>query len=120
MDKSFVTMEKQICVVCGKQFDTGSLLLDTRLKDSFDMYTVTGFGMCDSCTELKDKGFIALIEATNNPTDSLSQQEANRTGRIAHLKLEAFKEIFNVPAPKGGICFVQEGVIAKLEAMNEG
>ena len=32
MEKSYVTMEQKQCPVCGKIEDTGSLLLDKRLR----------------------------------------------------------------------------------------
>lgn len=51
MEKSFVTLEQHICPVCGKTFDTGSLLMDTRVRGVFDKYTVTEFELCKDCLE---------------------------------------------------------------------
>lgn len=40
--KSYVTLEQKICVVCGRSYDTGSLLLDKRLRERFEHHTITG------------------------------------------------------------------------------
>ena len=46
MPKSYVTIEQHVCPVCGKAHDTGTILLDRRLRERFDMYTPTGYGLC--------------------------------------------------------------------------
>ena len=33
-DKSHVSLEQHVCLVCGKAFDTGTILLDKRLRQS--------------------------------------------------------------------------------------
>lgn len=45
-DKSHVSLERRVCLVCGTHFDTGSLLLDKRLRQSLERYTTTGWGLC--------------------------------------------------------------------------
>jgi len=115
MSKSYVTLEQEACVVCGQEFDTGSLLLDTQLKERFDRHTVTGWGMCPTCEQLKTEGFIALIGAQNTPDSSIKPEDADRTGELLFIKLEAFKEIFKVPPPKKGIAFVTPEVCAQIK-----
>ena len=44
MDKSHVSMERRVCRVCGREYDTGAILLDRRLKKSMDRHTLTGGG----------------------------------------------------------------------------
>ena len=33
-DKSHVSLEQHVCLVCGTAFDTGAILLDKRLRAS--------------------------------------------------------------------------------------
>jgi len=122
MEKSYVSMEQNLCIVCGKTFDTGSILLDKRLRNSMERHTVTAMGMCPECEKLKADGFVALVEcdpAKSKPSHdgTVKPHEAYRTGRIAHLKVEAFKRVFNVPVPPKGVCFVEPGVVEKLQEM---
>jgi len=43
-DKSHVSLEQQLCLVCGTAFDTGNILLDRRLRASMKHHTTTGLG----------------------------------------------------------------------------
>ncbi len=45
-DKSHVSLEQQLCLVCGTAFDTGNILLDKRLRASMKHHTTTGWGLC--------------------------------------------------------------------------
>ncbi len=42
-DKSHVSLERRICLVCGVVYDTGSILLDKRMRASLVRYTTTGW-----------------------------------------------------------------------------
>ena len=35
-DKSHVSLEQHVCLVCGTAFDTGAILLDKRLRASME------------------------------------------------------------------------------------
>jgi hypothetical protein len=114
-EKSHVTMEQHICLICDKQFDTGALLLNQRLRQRFERHTTTGYGLCP---EHKKDGFVALIACTGIPTgDHMQPYDAQRTGAVAWVRNEAFAHIFNVPLPKGGVAYVEPDVIEKLEQM---
>lgn len=120
-DKSYVTLEQRVCHVCGKQYDTGSLLIDKRLCKKFEHHTVTGWGLCEEHQKLFDDGFIALVEATAPAgAKMLKQEDANRTGNIAHLRRPAFNRVFNTEAPVSlPMVFVEPGVIEELQEMTE-
>jgi hypothetical protein len=109
MEKSFVSMEQQVCIVCGKTFDTGALLLDKRMRNSMEPHTVTGMGMCPEHQKLKDDGYIALVEA--------DQATNTRLGRVAHVRASVWGHIFNVPVPEKGVAFVEKDAMDKIEAM---
>lgn len=127
MSKSYVTMEQRLCVVCGKTYDTNTILIDKRLKDSFETHTVTGYGLCPDDTKFKDAGYVALIECDESKskvgTKILNGEEvlvianidqASRTGNHAHVKSDAFMELFDMPVPEQMIVYVENGMIDKL------
>ena len=45
-DKSHVSLEQHVCLVCGAGFDTGTILLDKRLRASMERHTAIGWGLC--------------------------------------------------------------------------
>ncbi len=121
-DKSHVSMEQHVCLVCGVTFDTGAILLDKRLRASMERRTTTGWGLCAEHQKLADEGFVALVECdpqlSGAPGGSLKPEQAYRTGRLAHLKRHMFATVFNVPIEANQPCvFVEPGVIEQLEAM---
>lgn len=131
MDKSYVTLEQQRCLVCGKDFDTGALLLDRRLKNRFDMHTVTGMGLCQEHQELYDNGYIALVgidpeksHDVGGDASVMKFDDAYRTGRVAHLKADAWPKVMSAPLPERDgkmlpFVFVEDEVIDLLAQMQE-
>ncbi|MCK5318590.1 MAG: hypothetical protein KAJ55_11770 [Anaerolineales bacterium] len=119
--KSYVTLEQHVCVVCTKKYDTGALLLDRRLRDSFEHHTVTDWGMCPACDALREDGFVALVECDPDKTPInggiVQPDEAYRSGTVCHIRKEAFENVINIEVPKGMVCFVDADVIKKLQSM---
>lgn len=96
MDKSYVTLEQNVCAVCQIAFNTGAILLDKGLKERFDMHTLTGHSLCPEHQKLADDGYIALVVVSNSQTSSnLKPKDATPTGEFMHIKVEAFKKLFN-------------------------
>ena len=121
-DKSHVSMEQHVCLVCGVAFDTGNLLLDKRLRASMERHTATGWGLCAEHQKLADDGFVALVECdpqrSGSPGARLKPEQAYRTGLLAHIKRHVFTQVFNVPIEANQPCvFVEPGVIEQLQAM---
>ena len=123
-EKSHVSLEQHACLVCGVSFDTGSVLLDKRLRASMERHTTTGWGLCAEHQKLADDGFVALVECdpqrSGSPASNgnLKPEQAYRTGRLAHLKREVFSRLFNVPIEDKQACvFVEPGVIEQLQSM---
>lgn len=121
-DKSHVSLERRVCLVCGAAYDTGSILLDRRLRASLEHHTTTGWGLCAEHERLFAEGYVALVECdpgrSGSPKDRLKPEEAYRTGRLAHLKRDKFAAMFNVPVAADQPCvFVEPGVIERLQAM---
>ncbi|EVT87803.1 vacuolar-type H+ATPase subunit A [Pseudomonas aeruginosa VRFPA09] len=123
-DKSHVSLEQHVCLVCGTHFDTGAILLDKRLRASMERHTATGWGLCAEHQKLSDDGFVALVECDPERSGSpagggrVKPEQAYRTGRLAHLKRKVFTELFNVPIAAEQPCvFVEPGVIEQLQTM---
>ncbi|MCW0386272.1 hypothetical protein NB722_000811 [Xanthomonas sacchari] len=123
-EKSHVSLEQHVCLVCGSAFETGSLLLDKRLRASMERHTRTGWGLCPEHRKFADDGFVALIEcdpersalATN--AERLKPEHAYRTGHVAHLRREVFAKLFDVPLESCQDCvFVEVGLIDQLESL---
>lgn len=117
-DKSHVSLEQHVCLVCGTRFDTGAILLDKRLRPSMKHHTATGWGLCPEHQKLSDDGFVALVECDPQRSGAsagaarMKPEQAHRTGRLAHVKREAFALVFNVPIKTDPVCvFVEPGVI---------
>lgn len=121
MDKSYVTLEQKMCPICGHTKDTGSILLDTRLRPQFDMKTTTGYGLCKDCQEKKDKGYLALVvcnpEKTTVRDDTVKMEDAYRTGEIVHIKREVAKQMFNKEITKRDFVFIDTDLKNKLQQM---
>lgn len=123
-EKSYVSMERHLCLVCGVEYDTGSLLLDRRLHARFERYTTTGWGLCPEHLQLFDDGFVALVECdpaqSGHPSsvNLLKPDQVYRTGRIMHLKWAMAGHLLNVSMESRlPLVFVEPGVIEKLQAM---
>ena len=85
-DKSHVSLEQHVCLVCGTAFDTGAILLDKRLRASMERHTATGWGLCPEHQKLADDGFVALVECDPQRSGSqaggrMKPEQAYRTGR---------------------------------------
>ena len=123
-DKSQVSLEQHVCLVCGTCFDTDAILLDRRLRASMERHTATGWGLCPEHQKLSDDGFVALVECDPQRSGAsagaarMKPEQTYRTGRLAHLKREAFAQVFNVPIAADQPCvFVEPGVIEQLQTM---
>lgn len=94
--KSYVTMERHICPICGEAHDTGSLLLDKHLKERFDRYTITGVSPCPEHQKKIDEGLVFMleIEPPNEDRSRLNPSQVTVTGRYATIRKEVAEEIF--------------------------
>lgn len=121
--KSHVGMEQKVCPVCGQAFDTGTILLDKRLRNTLERKTVTGWDLCPEHAKLWERGYIALVECDPEKSKftggTIKPEDAYRTGRIAHIRKAAAKRIFNVEMTSP-VAFVEPGVVDALEKMQEG
>lgn len=122
-EKSHVSLEQHVCLVCGVTFDTGAILLDRRLRASMERHTTTVWGLCTEHRRLFKDGYIALVECDPQRSgllaggECLEPGQAYRTGRVAHMKREVFARTFDVTIATAQACvFVEPSVIERLQA----
>ena len=125
MSKDYVGIESKICPACAKRHDTG-LLMDRRLRNTLERHTVTGWELCPEHKAQIAGGYIILteIDPEKSTQAGMASQPNNmdpssvwRTGTIMALKKEAFEQVFDIPAPPGGLVFVEPGVTQALMRM---
>lgn len=98
MSKSFTTLQQEMCRVTGKPYDTGVLLLDKRMREKFDMHTITGWGFSPEVIEKFEEGYVALIEIDFEKSDKdekgqITPEGAYRLGRIVYIKKIVLEKI---------------------------
>lgn len=123
--KSHVSLEQRICLVCGKPYDTNSILMDKRLRPTLEHHTITGFGLCEEHAARYEEGFIALVacdpaKTRRNGRGNVDPEDAHRTGEVAHLRFSVWPNLFNSSIPmKDGkplpVVFVDQAVIGMLK-----
>lgn len=125
MSNNFVAMGKLICMVCGVVHShNASILIDRRLRDIDPDQTVTGYGLCKLDQQMFDDGFVALVVANSFKGDvednKLKPKDANRTGEIAHLKRDAFNDMFDIPIDENEpMVYVHPEVVVILQEMKD-
>ena len=124
MSKSYVTMEQNLCPICGKTFDTNALLLDRHLRDKFEMKTTTGYGLCSDCDEKSKQGYLALVvcdETKSHIENNASKlEDVWRTGEIIHMKREVAFNMFNVDLEKyPDFVFIDTELATKLKELKK-
>lgn len=109
-DKSYVSIAQRQCVVCGEVYDTGEILINKRLRDSMDRHTVVGTGLCPVHQKMRDDGYVMLIVANENH---------ERTGALVQVRASVWLNLFNTPAPNGGVAYISPDVLETLQSRME-
>jgi hypothetical protein len=118
--ESYVSIERGVCVVCGKPFEAGSLMLEKHLTNES---CVVGWELCKADAQMHRLGFVALVECELDMTrsksgDTVAPQDVNRTGNVMHVTRETFVAIFKTEARPALPCaYVPEGTLQKLQAI---
>lgn len=116
MEKSYVTMEQ--CFFCG---EPKGILLDRRLRDSFDSpLTCINYEPCSKCKELMKQGIIIVI-ATD---DSEGSSNPKRTGDVFVITEDGLDKLINDGATKDHILkcrfsFITESVAKRIGLLEE-
>jgi hypothetical protein len=123
MSKSFTSMEQKVCLVTGKTYDSGNLLIAKNLNQKLDMRTTTGWGYCPEVQEKLDQGYVALVGADMSKSElqdngNVSPEDAYRTGDVIYMRREAAKRILNF---KDGLdmSFIDTDVVKFLEKLQK-
>lgn len=119
MEKSYVSLEQNLCPICGKIHEVG-ILLHQRLSKVLDRKTLTGYGYCPECQKMIDDNRIAIIEVSNTHTDKdkdlLKQENADRTGIVFWIRKKVADQIFNIKF-KIPMAFIDVETAEKLKEM---
>jgi len=115
MDKSYVTMEA--CFICGE--DTGSLLIDRRLKDSFEKHTRT-LTVCDKCEKNYLSKGVLLMEAVQKPYGYTGKKKPEPTGSFLVMREEVFSKMFDKEIPEQRRVFIEPDMFKKIRQWSEG
>lgn len=100
--KSYVSLETNKCPICLTEYESGSIFLDKRLRNSLDHKTCTSFaGLCPDCQKLHTDGFLTLIGCEESKTvffknGNVKFEDAYRTGTLIRIKREAANKIFDL------------------------
>ena len=118
MSKSYVSMEQKVCIITGKTYDTNSILLDRRLKNSMDRNTISGWGISPEAQDIINTGKIALVgvdESKSKITNgNIKPEDAYRTGEIVYIKKSIADNMFNI-AINNDFIFVDKEVISIIK-----
>ncbi len=119
MSKSFVTLEQAVCPICREEKDTGALLLDRRMRDTFEHKTTTGFAVCSTCQDRIDDGYIALVGANPDKSviidDTLKPEDAHYIAEYLWLKRHVAVKMFNIDVEKTPFVYIDQEAINKVK-----
>lgn len=120
-EKSFVTEASALCPVCCKECNTGDILLNTQLSNTFERVTCVGWGdMCPEHQKLRDEGYVALVEVDLSKSGRpVTYNSAYRTGRLAHVRRSAWDNMFTTPPPDGGVCMIESGTMDAIKKAHD-
>lgn len=124
MDKSHVSLEMKVCIVCGHKYSAG-VLIQKNLRPTLERETITGYGMCEEHQKLSDDGYLALvgIDPTKSeilPNGNVKPEGVYRTGNVAHIRRTVMHQVIDAKLPDGQeVVFVEDEVIHLLKARME-
>lgn len=98
-----------VCIICGK--DKGEIaLLGAAYKEQAPMHMLVDVEPCDDCRKKYLSVGVLLLE--------VKEDKHTPTGTMSVIKTEAYNEIFKTPAPARHIVFVEEGLLARIGALD--
>ena len=115
-----VALTKELCPVCTAEMDGGiilnKVLTESNAKKVEAMHgKVVGWSkeLCDSCKDMKSKGFILIGAVEAKTTDTTNPY---RSGNIWVVKEEVADNLFAPhPRPKSGISFIDVTVAEQMK-----
>jgi len=107
-----------ICIICGEE--KGEIaLLGNAYKGEAPKHMVMSLEPCDKCKEKYLKKGVLLVECKNEIPKGQSKAQQIPTGSITVIKTEAFRLVFNQPAPKEHIVKVEVGILKMLQEQTD-
>jgi len=120
MGKSYVTLEQAVCPICAETKDTGNLLLDRRMRDTFEHKTTTGVDICPDCQKMIDDGYIALVGADEKQSvishdNRIKVEDAFRLAEYLWIKRHVAVQIFDTEFGEHPFVFIDQEAIDKVK-----
>ena len=119
--KSHVSMEQHYCPICSEEKDTGTLLLDRRMRDSLEMHTTTGVGICIDCKAMGNDGYVALVGVDPNKSeidgDLIKPSKAHRISEYLWLKRSVAEQVLNVDVSEYPFVYIDQPAIEMIKKM---
>ena len=114
-EKSHVSMATTICPICGKEEETGEILLHKHMKAVLDRHTPTGYKPCAEHTTDIKKGYVYLLA-----TESETKPIENLTGTTLRMERSVAERLFaeDPSTFEYGIVFVEPKVIEWIMSAN--
>lgn len=118
--KIYLPIERGDCVVCGRPFEAGALIVEQPLAAGG---SVVGWELCETDAQMHRQGFVALVECDLDMSayqsgDPLPLKEVQRTGPVMHLTRETFVSIFKTEARPALPCaYVPRGTLQKVASI---
>ena len=99
-EKSHVGTGFYLCPVCGNKHSE-TVLLDRRMHKTLTQNMFMGQELCAEDKQKFSEGYIAMVEIDNtiepnSNVKTMKQEDAQRTGRIFHIRKHAVSELFDV------------------------
>src|SRR5690606_1970595 len=113
---SYVALGVIVCPVCDAQQEK-EILLDKNLNPTLPKRVLTGFELCERCSNMERNGYLALVEILPESTKPYQPDTVKKTGRLAHINRGVADEIFSVSIPQAPCSYVEQGVIPKHDSL---
>ena len=110
-----------MCPACGEEFDTGTILMDKRLRQTLERKTCTHWLLCPTHAKQIDAGYILLVGAdpdksTISENQTIKPDGAYRTGEIAAVQGHLWDDLLGVPRPLKSFVYCEPEVIKQIRA----
>ncbi len=118
-NKSHVTMVTRICVVCGNEYSTNEIALDTKPRKIFHRSTCMGWGECPEHKTLLDQDNVAMVEidvskSVVHENSKIKKGEEYRTGRVAIVDRPSLQKIVNMDISSHRVVMIDKSQFDEL------
>ena len=125
MSKSWTTLEQKFCPITGTIWDTGDLIIDQKMREKFEMHTITGVEICPDAQKMIDDGYFAFVavdldKSDKLPSGNIDPKGAYFLGRTAWVRKHVAEKLApriaegENPSP---FCYTEDASITLIESL---